>query len=162
MIYILFLIILGLPVMTMEFAIGRASQRCPVKAYQALKKKGQKWHIHGGFALAGCYLLMMFYTTVTGWMLHYFYLNASGQFTGLDSTAVSGEFDKMLAQPVTMTAWMAVVVIACIAVCIIGLQKGLEKVTKVMMIALFAIMIALAVNSIFMDGAKEGLPMFFR
>lgn len=160
LIYILFLIILGLPVMTMEFAIGRASQRCPVKAYQSLEKKGQKWHIHGGFALAGCYLLMMFYTTVTGWMLHYFYLNASGRFVGLDSTAVSSEFDNMLTQPGTMTIWMAVVVVACILVCIIGLQKGLEKVTKVMMIALLAIMVALAVNSVFMDGAKEGLKFY--
>lgn len=160
LIYILFLIILGLPVMTMEFAIGRASQRCPVKAYQALEKKGQKWHIHGGFALAGCYLLMMFYTTVTGWMLHYFYLNASGKFVGLDSTAVSGQFDEMLGQPGIMTMWMAIVVVACIAVCIIGLQKGLEKVTKVMMIALLVIMLALAVNSIFMDGAKEGLSFY--
>lgn len=160
LIYILFLIILGLPVMTMEFAIGRASQRCPIKAYQALEKKGQKWHIHGGFALAGCYLLMMFYTTVTGWMLHYFYLNVSGKFVGLDSTAVSGQFDEMLGQPGVMTMWMAIVVVACIAVCIIGLQKGLEKVTKVMMIALLAIMLALAVNSFFMDGAKEGLSFY--
>ena len=86
--YLLFLLILGLPIMTMEFAVGRASQKSPVKAYYALEKPGQKWHIHGYITLIGCYLLMMFYTTVAGWMLHYFYLTATGKFTGLDSDAV--------------------------------------------------------------------------
>ncbi len=158
--YLIFLLILGLPIMTMEFAVGRASQKSPVKAYYALEKPGQKWHIHGYITLIGCYLLMMFYTTVTGWMLHYFYLTATGQFTGLDSEAVSGQFNKMLSQPLTMGFWMVIVVIAGIFVCSIGLQNGLEKVTKVMMLALLFIMIILAINSFFMDGAKEGLKFY--
>ena len=158
--YLIFLLMLGLPIMTMEFAVGRASQKSPVKAYYALEKPGQKWHIHGYITLIGCYLLMMFYTTVAGWMLHYFYLTATGKFTGLDSKAVSGQFNTMLSQPLVMGFWMVVVVIAGILVCSIGLQNGLEKVTKVMMISLLLIMIVLAVNSFFMDGAKEGLSFY--
>ena len=158
--YLIFLLILGLPIMTMEFAVGRASQKSPVKAYYALEKPGQKWHIHGYITLIGCYLLMMFYTTVAGWMLHYFYLTATGKFTGLDSDAVSGQFNTMLSQPLVMGFWMVVVVIAGILVCSIGLQNGLEKVTKVMMISLLLIMIVLAINSFFMDGAKEGLSFY--
>lgn len=158
--YLIFLLLLGLPIMTMEFAVGRASQKSPVKAYYALEKPGQKWHIHGYITLIGCYLLMMFYTTVAGWMLHYFYLTATGKFTGLDSEAVSGQFNTMLSQPQVMGFWMVVVVIAGILVCSIGLQNGLEKVTKVMMISLLFIMIILAINSFFMDGAKEGLSFY--
>lgn len=158
--YLIFLLMLGLPIMTMEFAVGRASQKSPVKAYYALEKPGQKWHIHGYITLIGCYLLMMFYTTVSGWMLHYFYLTATGKFTGLDSKAISEQFNTMLSQPLVMGFWMVVVVIAGILVCSIGLQNGLEKVTKVMMISLLLIMIVLAVNSFFMDGAKEGLSFY--
>lgn len=158
--YLIFLLLLGLPIMTMEFAVGRASQKSPVKAYYALEKPGQKWHIHGYITLIGCYLLMMFYTTVAGWMLHYFYLTATGKFTGLDSDAVAGQFNTMLSQPLVMGFWMVVVVIAGILVCSIGLQNGLEKVTKVMMISLLLIMIVLAINSFFMDGAKEGLSFY--
>ena len=158
--YLIFLLMLGLPIMTMEFAVGRASQKSPVKAYYALEKPGQKWHIHGYITLIGCYLLMMFYTTVAGWMLHYFYLTATGKFTGLDSKAVSEQFNTMLSQPLVMGFWMVVVVVAGILVCSIGLQNGLEKVTKVMMISLLLIMIVLAANSFFMDGAKEGLSFY--
>ena len=158
--YLIFLLMLGLPIMTMEFAVGRASQKSPVKAYYALEKPGQKWHIHGYITLIGCYLLMMFYTTVAGWMLHYFYLTATGKFIGLDSETVSEQFNTMLSQPFVMGFWMVVVVIAGILVCSIGLQNGLEKVTKVMMISLLLIMIVLAVNSFFMDGAKEGLSFY--
>lgn len=158
--YLLFLLILGLPIMTMEFAVGRASQKSPVKAYYALEKPGQKWHIHGYITLIGCYLLMMFYTTVAGWMLHYFYLTATGKFTGLDSDAVASQFNIMLSQPQVMGFWMIIIVIAGILVCSIGLQNGLEKVTKVMMISLLFIMVILAINSFFMDGAKEGLSFY--
>ena len=158
--YLLFLLLLGLPIMTMEFSVGRASQKSPVKAYYALEKPGQKWHIHGYITLIGCYLLMMFYTTVSGWMLHYFYLTATGKFTGLDSDAVTEQFNTMLSQPQVMGFWMVVVVIAGILVCSIGLQNGLEKVTKVMMISLLFIMVILAINSFFMDGAKEGLSFY--
>ena len=158
--YLIFLVILGLPIMTMEFAVGRASHKSPVRAYQALEKPGQKWHIHGYFTLIGCYLLMMFYTTVAGWMLHYFYMTAAGKLVGLDADQVAGKFTEMLASPLTMGFWMVVVVAIGIFVCARGLQNGLEKVTKVMMIALLVIMVVLAVNSMFMPGAKEGLTFF--
>ncbi len=97
--YLLFLVILGLPIMTMEFAVGRASRKSPVRAYQALEKPGQKWHIHGYLTLIGCYLLMMFYTTVAGWMLHYFYMTAAGKLAGLNADQVAGKFTEMLAAP---------------------------------------------------------------
>jgi len=158
--YILFLVILGLPIMCMEFSVGRASQKSPVKAYQELEKPGQKWHIHGYFALIGCYLLMMFYTTVAGWMLHYFYLTAAGKFISLDAESISNVFFEMLEDPVSMTFWTVIVVAVGIFVCTLGLQSGLERITKAMMIALLAIMILLAVNSFFMPGAKEGLRFY--
>ena len=158
--YLVFLVILGLPIMTMEFAVGRASRKSPVRAYQALEKPGQKWHIHGYLTLIGCYLLMMFYTTVAGWMLHYFYMTAIGQLSGLNAEQVAGKFTEMLASPGVMTFWMVFVVVLGILVCAKGLQNGLERVTKVMMIALLAIMVVLAVNSLFMPGAKEGLEFY--
>ena len=158
--YLIFLVILGLPIMTMEFAVGRASRKSPVRAYQALEKPGQKWHIHGYFTLIGCYLLMMFYTTVAGWMLHYFYMTAVGKLAGLNAEQVAGKFTEMLASPATMTFWMVFVVVVSILVCTKGLQSGLESVTKCMMIALLLIMVVLAVNSLFMPGAKEGLSFF--
>ena len=157
--YLIFLVILGLPIMTMEFAVGRASRKSPVRAYQALEKPGQKWHIHGYFTLIGCYLLMMFYT-VAGWMLHYFYMTAVGKLAGLNAEQVAGKFTEMLASPATMTFWMVFVVVVSILVCAKGLQSGLERVTKGMMIALLLIMVVLAVNSLFMPGAKEGLSFF--
>ena len=158
--YLIFLVILGLPIMTMEFAVGRASRKSPVRAYQALEKPGQKWHIHGYLTLIGCYLLMMFYTTVAGWMLHYFYMTAAGKLAGLNAEQVAGKFTEMLASPATMTFWMVFVVVVSILVCAKGLQSGLERVTKGMMIALLLIMVVLAVNSLFMPGAKEGLSFF--
>ena len=158
--YLIFLVILGLPIMAMEFAVGRASRKSPVRAYQALEKPGQKWHIHGYFTLIGCYLLMMFYTTVAGWMLHYFYMTATGKLAGLNAEQVAGKFTEMLASPATMTFWMVFVVVVSILVCAKGLQSGLERVTKGMMIALLLIMVVLAVNSLFMPGAKEGLSFF--
>ena len=158
--YLLFLVILGLPIMTMEFAVGRASRKSPVRAYQALEKPGQKWHIHGYFTLIGCYLLMMFYTTVAGWMLHYFYMTAAGKLSGLSTGQVANAFSEMLADPGVMAFWMIFVVAFGILVCAKGLQNGLERVTKVMMIALLVIMVVLAVNSLFMPGAKEGLSFY--
>ena len=158
--YLLFLVILGLPIMTMEFAVGRASQKTPVKAYKALEKPKSKWHIHGYIALIGNYLLMMFYTIVAGWMVYYFYLTATGKFEGLDSKQVSGVFGQMLAKPEVMMICMVIIVALGIFVCSIGVQNGVEKVSKVMMVALLLIMAVLAVNSIFMDGAKEGLSFY--
>lgn len=158
--YLLFLVILGLPILCMEFAVGRASQKSPVKAYQALEKPGSKWHIHGYLTLIGCYLLMMFYTTVAGWMLHYFCLTAGGAFKGLDVDGVAGVFNGMLADPGIMGFWMIVVVALGILVCAKGLQNGLEKVTKVMMLALLAVMAVLAVHSCLLPGAGEGLAFY--
>lgn len=158
--YIIFLLILGLPIMTMEFAVGRASQKSPVRAYQALEKPGTKWHIHGYIALIGNYLLMMFYTTVCGWMLYYFYQMATGRFEGLDTAGVEAAFPEMLSQPGILTICMVIVVVAGFVINSFGLQSGLERVTKVMMLALLAIMVILAINSIMTDGASEGLKFY--
>ena len=158
--YILFLLVLGIPIMTMEFAVGRASRKSPVQAYYQLEKPGTKWHIHGYVALIGNYLLMMFYTTVSGWMLYYFYLTATGRFTGLDAQAISVVFDDMKQNPVVMVTCMVIVVVVGVFICSIGVQNGLEKVSKAMMTSLLIIMLVLAVNSFFMDGAKEGLSFF--
>lgn len=160
LLYLLFLVMLGIPIMSMEFAVGRASQKSPAQAYKALEKAGQKWHIHGYIALIGNYLLMMFYTTVAGWMLYYFYLTSTGKFVGLNTDGVANVFSKMLQKPVTMTICMLIIVFVGFFICSIGLQNGLEKVTKVMMVALLAIMVILAINSFFMKGAKEGLSFY--
>lgn len=160
LVYLFFLIAMGVPVMTMEFAMGRASQKSPVKLYQELEPKGSKWHIHGYFAMAGNYLLMMFYTTVCGWMIQYFVNTASGKFEGADTAMINEMFGNMLADPVSMIIYMGIAVIVGILVCSIGVQKGLERVTKVMMLALLAIMVILAINSIFMDGGAEGLAFY--
>ncbi len=160
LVYLFFLIVMGVPVLTMEFAMGRASQKSPVKLYQQLEPKGSKWHLHGYMAMIGNYLLMMFYTTVAGWMLQYFVDTASGKFVGADTAKVASLYTDMKADPVTMTIYMVIVVILGFLVCSIGLQKGLERITKVMMLALLAIMAVLAVNSIFMDGGSEGLKFY--
>ena len=160
LLYLLFLVMLGIPIMSMEFAVGRASQKSPAQAYKALEKAGQKWHIHGYIALIGNYLLMMFYTTVAGWMLYYFYLTSTGKFVGLNTDGVANVFSEMLQKPVTMTICMLIIVVVGFFICSIGLQNGLEKVTKVMMVALLAIMVILAINSFFMKGVKEGLSFY--
>ena len=138
--YVIFLLILGLPIMTMEFAVGRASQKSPVRAYQVLEKPGSRWHIHGYLAMIGNYLLMMFYTTVCGWMLHYFYLTAAGRFVGATTEQVGAAFGEMLSRPGVMAGCMIAVVVIGFLINSFGLQGGLERVTKVMMIALLAIM----------------------
>ena len=160
LIYFLCLIIIGVPVLTMEFAVGRASQKSPVRLYQKLEPEGSKWHLHGYAALAGNYLLMMFYTSVAGWMLQYFVKTASGQFEGADAAGVETIFVKMLGEPVSMMIFMGIVVALGGLVCSRGLQNGLEKITKFMMLALLAIMVVLAVNSILLDGGAEGLRFY--
>lgn len=160
LIYLFFLAVLGIPVMTMEFSLGRASQKSPAMLYHELEPKGSKWHIHGYAAMVGNYLLMMFYTTVAGWMLNYFISTASGKFAGADSKAVEGIFFDMLASPSQAIIYMAVVVIAGFFVCSFSLQKGLERITKFMMTALLAIMVVLAINSIFIDGGVKGLEFY--
>lgn len=160
--YLFFLIILGVPVMTMEFSLGRASQKSPVKIYDELAPKGSKWKYHGYAAMAGNYLLMMFYTTVAGWMLHYFVSMIKGEFEGLSSTEVTSSFSDMLADPVSMILYMGIVVIFGFFVCSFSLQKGLERVTKYMMLALLVIMVILAVNSVFLPGGSEGLSFYLK
>ncbi|MBP3522733.1 MAG: sodium-dependent transporter [Clostridia bacterium] len=158
--YLLFLLTMGVPVLTMELAVGRASRKSAVQGYQALEKPGSKWHIHGWFCVAGCYLLMMYYTTVAGWMLDYFVKFLTGSFSGLDAAAISGAFGSMLQNPVEMTVFMALVVVLGFAVVSFGLQKGLERISKLMMSALLLLILMLAVNSCLLPGAGEGLKFY--
>lgn len=160
LIYFLFLAILGVPILTMEFSMGRGSQKSPAKMYQELEPKGSKWHIHGGAAVAGNYLLMMFYTTVAGWMLNYFMDTATGKFVGMDASNIATHFTDVTSNAAGMVFYMAVVVAFGFIICSFGLQNGLEKITKAMMIALIGIMVVLAINSAFMDGGKEGLSFY--
>ena len=159
-VYLMCLVLLGVPVMTMEFALGRASQKSPVRIYHELAPKGSKWHIHGYAAMVGNYILMMFYTCVAGWMLQYFVNTAAGKFEGLDTAGVAGAYKEMLADPIELTIYMAIVVILGFGICAVGLQNGLERITKVMMVALLVIMVVLAVNSCIMDGGAEGLKFY--
>ena len=161
LIYLFFLIIFGVPVLTMEFSLGRAAQRSPAKMYEQLEPKGTKWHIHGKLTVAGCYLLMMFYTTVAGWMLRFFVSTASGELSGMDAAAISDHFfNDVQGDPVMMIIYMGIVVIIGVIVCLIGVKNGLERVTKFMMIALLAIMVVLAINSFTMPGGGEGLAFY--
>lgn len=161
LIYLFFLVILGIPVLTMEFSIGRAAQKSPAKMYEQLEPKGSKWHLHGKVSLIGCYLLMMFYTTVAGWMLKFFVSTASGEIVGMDTAAVENHFNvDVLGDPVSLIVYMGIVVAIGVAVCLIGVQNGLEKVTKIMMLALLAIMVVLAINSFTMPGGAEGLSFY--
>ena len=161
LIYLIMLVIMGLPVLSMELAVGRASRKSAVLAYKALEKPKSKWHIHGWFAIIGCYILMMYYTNVSGWMLNYFFKFASGTFkSGMDAAAGANVFSDMLASPAEMGLWMAITVVAGILICSIGVQKGLERVSKVMMSALFVLILVLAIHSFTLSGAGEGLKFY--
>lgn len=159
--YLLFLLCMGVPVLTMELAVGRASRKSAVQGYRALEKKGHKWHIHGWFCMAGCYLLMMYYTTVSGWMVSYFFKFAAGTFQkGMDAEAVGGVFSSLLADPAEMGVWMVATVLAGFFVCSFGLQKGLERISKGMMAALLVLILVLAAHSLLLPGAGEGLKFY--
>ena len=158
--YLLFLIIMGLPILTMEFAVGRASGKSAVLGYKALEPKGSKWHIHGWFALAGCIILMMYYTTVSGWMLAYFVKFLAGSFRGIQTEAVDSVFVDMLANPMEMGLFMTVTVLGGFLICSLGLQKGLERVTKVMMCGLLGLILVLAGHSLMLPGAAEGVRFY--
>lgn len=162
LIYLVFLLILGIPVLTMEFSVGRAAQRSPVRMYQQIEPKGSKWHIHGMAAMIGSYILLMFYTTVAGWMMRYFFDTAGGALSGLDAADISVHFDSVLADAPMMLLFVAIVIAAAVAVCSIGLKNGLERVTKVMMVALLIIMVILAINSFFMEGGEAGLAFYLK
>ncbi|MDD6727052.1 MAG: sodium-dependent transporter [Lactimicrobium massiliense] len=159
--YLLFLIIMGIPVLTMELAIGRASRQSAVKGYKTLEKPGSKFHIHGWFCAIGCYLLMMYYTTVSGWMLGYFFKFLTGTFTsGMSKDAVSGVFSAMLANPAEMTLWMAITVIAGFLIVAQGLQNGLERISRVMMVSLLCLIVVLAIHSLTLKGGMAGLQFY--
>ena len=159
--YLLFLIIMGIPVLTMELAIGRASRQSAVKGYKTLETPGSKFHIHGWFCAIGCYLLMMYYTTVSGWMLGYFFKFLTGTFTsGMSKDAVSGVFSAMLANPAEMTLWMAITVIAGFLIVAQGLQNGLERISRVMMVSLLCLIVVLAIHSLTLKGGMAGLQFY--
>lgn len=161
LIYLVFLAIMGIPIMSMEFAMGRAAQKSPVKLYGEIAPKGTKWHIHGKLCLAGNVLLMMFYTSVTAWMLQYFVFFLKGTFTPeMSNEAIGGVFDGMVADPWTMILFVAIVVALGFVVCSFDMQKGLEAVTKYMMIALLVLMVVLAINSFTLDKAGEALRFY--
>ena len=159
--YLIFLIAMGLPVLTMELAVGRASRKSAVLGYKALEKPNSKWHIHGWVAIFGCYMLMMYYTTVSGWMVTYFYKFVKGEFTPrMDTEQTGAVFSNLLADPKQMAFWMILTVVVGFFVCSRGLQNGLEKISKVMMSALLILIIVLAVHSLTLSGAGEGLKFY--
>ena len=160
LIYLVFLLILGLPIMVMEFAVGRASQKSAARSFHVLEPAGSKWHLMSFVAIAGNYLLMMFYTTVGGWMLSYVAKMAAGTFNGLSPEEVGGVFGQMLGNPGEMTVWMVVTVLLGFGICSLGLQNGVERITKLMMGFLFVILIALCVRSVTLEGASEGLKFY--
>ena len=162
LIYALFLVILGLPIIIMEFAVGRASQKSAALSFDVLEPKGSKWHIEKWFAMAGNYLLMMFYTTVAGWLLLYFLKMATGDFAGLDADGVAGQFGGMLANPSLMLGFMILTVVVCFTVCAMGLQNGVERITKLMMVCLLVLMVVLAANSVMMEGSRPGLEFYLK
>ncbi len=162
LIYIAFLIILGLPIVVMEFAVGRGSQKSSALSFDTLEPPGTKWHLVKYISMLGNYLLMMFYTTVAGWMILYFFKMLKGDFVGLNTDEVNNQFSTVLSNPLLMTIFMVIVVILCFSVCAIGLQNGVEKVTKVMMISLLLLMVLLAVHSIFMENSSIGLQFYLK
>lgn len=160
LVYLIFLVLLGLPIMVMEFAVGRASQKSAVRSFHVLEPAGTKWHLQGYACMAGNYLLMMFYTTVGGWMAAYIFKTLTGEFKGLDSDGVAAVFNDMLARPGYMTFWMVLVVLLSFFICSLGLQKGVERITKAMMSCLFLILLILCIRSVTLPGASEGLRFY--
>ena len=160
LVYLIFLVLLGLPIMVMEFAVGRASQKSAARSFHVLEPAGTKWHLQGYACMAGNYLLMMFYTTVGGWMAAYIFKTLTGEFKGLDSDGVAAAFNDMLARPGYMTFWMVLVVLLSFFICSLGLQKGVERITKAMMSCLFLILLILCIRSVTLPGASEGLRFY--
>ena len=162
LIYLFFLIAMGLPVVIMEFSMGRASQKSIAMSYEVLEPKGSKWHIHKYFAIAGNFLLMMFYTTVAGWMLAYFFKMIRGEFVGIDSAAITEKFGELTSNRNEMLCWMLAICVIGTAICSFGLEKGVEKITKPMMLSLFFIMIVLVVRALTLPGAAEGVSFYLK
>ena len=158
--YLIFLVIFGLPIMTMEFAVGRGSGKSIMNSFSTLEPKGTKWHWVGAIGIAGNYLLMMFYTVVSGWMFAYFFKMVRGDFVGKDTAAVSAQFGEMLGNPGLIIGLTLLVIALGFIVCALGLEKGVEKITKVMMILLLAIISIMAIRAITLPGAAEGLKYY--
>lgn len=160
--YLLFLVLLGAPIMIMEFAVGRASGKSAVRSFHQLEPKGSKWHIFGYFAAAGNYLLMMFYTTVAGWMFSYIFKSARGTFTGLNAEQIGGVFNTMLANPAEQLFWMALVIIIGFLICLGGLKNGVEKASTIIMTSLLFLMLILVVRAVTLPGAGKGLAFYLK
>jgi len=160
--YLVFLVIFGLPIMVAEFAVGRASRKSVIDSFMKLQPKGSKWHIYGYFGAAGNYLLMMFYTTVAGWMLYYFFATASGSLNGLNPDQVGIFFGGVISNPSRQIGWMLIVVAIGFFACFLGLQRGVEKITKFMMSGLLVIMIILVGRSVTLKGAGAGLEFYLK
>ena len=161
LIYLVFLVIMGLPIMAMEFAVGRASRKSVLASFQELEPKGSKWHVYGWFGMAGNYLLMMFYTTIAGWLLLYFLKMAKGDFVGMTSGQVTDAYQNLVGNdPVIQLVFMAIVVLLGMAICSRGLQNGVEKVNKIMMLCLLALLVVLAIRAVTLEGAAEGLKFY--
>ena len=162
LIYIFFLIALGLPIMVMEFSVGRASRQSVVKSFEVLQPKGTNWKPVGWLMLIGNYVLMMFYTTVTGWMLAYFWYNLNGSLSGLKPDQVGQFFGTMLSNWHVLMFWLAMTITIGTVICIVGLQKGVERVTKWMMVGLLGIMLILALRSLTLPGSGKGLEFYLK
>ena len=161
LLYIGFLLLLGLPIMTAELAVGRASQRSIASSFDTLEKKGQKWHLAKYLGIGGNYLLMMFYTTISAWMMIYFGKYLSGSILEYKSAAELGDvFGQTITNTPLIVGIVALVIFLCFGVCSLGLVKGVEKITKVMMVALLALMVTLAIYSCTLEGAPEGLSFY--
>lgn len=160
--YLLFLVLLGAPIMVMEFAVGRASGKSAVRSFHELEPKGSKWHVFGYFAAAGNYLLMMFYTTVAGWMFAYIFKSARGTFSGLNAEQIGGVFGTMLANPVEQLCWMTAVIIIGFLICMGGLKNGVEKASTIIMTSLLFLMLILVVRAVTLPGAGKGLAFYLK
>ncbi|NLX69510.1 MAG: sodium-dependent transporter [Clostridiales bacterium] len=160
LVYLIFIFLLGVPIMTMELAVGRASQKSIATSFNVLEKEGQKWHWMGYAGIAGNYILMMFYTTIAGWMLAYFYKFAVGQFDGLNTQQIGEVFGNFIENPVEMTIWLVITTVVCFGICSMGLQEGVEKITKILMVLLLAIIVLLAIKSMTLPNAGEGLRFY--
>lgn len=158
--YLIFLLLIGVPILSMEFSVGRASKKSPVKSFKVLEKTNQKWHLHGYMSLLGNICLMIFYTTVSGWMLKYFYNFLTGQFNGLSTADVQNVFSQVLASPSTNVFWMIVVVALGMFICSKGLQNGVERITKVMMIGLLGLIVVLAIHGVLLDDGMAGVKFY--
>ena len=162
LIYLVFLVIFGMPIMAMEFAVGRASRKSASRAFHELEPKGSKWHVFSWAAMAGNYLLMMFYTTVSGWILAYLVFSVQGKFVGLNAGELVEAFGTLTKNTGDSAIWMILICLIGFGICAIGLQKGVEFITKIMMSALFIVLIILAVHSITLPGAVAGLEFYLK